>query len=236
MPRQTFKRIPYSSGAGARKRYPTRRTTPFYKKKFNLQDVGRTAIKALAAVKKVKRVLNTEEKVFDATTAINPTNAGAIQSLLAPPQGDNIGSRDGDSIRPLNLEFKWHCTQQVAFTINASVRAIIFRGYGEHGTAPIPANVLELLTAVQGINAPITYQNRERFTVLYDNTITLTSGIQDGSAKNGSFQCQLSGHTLYTTGATTVEDGGLWLLLITDALLATGPAWYSYSRVWFSDT
>lgn len=224
----------YATRAPARRFAPRVSRPP--KRMSTADQAWSLAKKGANQLKKLKRVLNTEEKIYDLTTNFSVVTAATVVSLLAPAQGDAFNQRDGDSVRPLNLEFKWILDNNILnTTLPFQARILIFRATGERGSIPVISDILESVTAGANIVSPHRYSTRERYNVLYDHTEHVTPGGWDNATSDGAFTTRLSGHTLYTPGATTVEDGGLYLVVVSDTT-SDAPAFRYGARTWFSDT
>lgn len=231
--KQTHKRpaSTYSRAVYAKKpRYAKVAKRP---RKISTADAAWTlARKAYSGYKAIKKVLNTEEKVYDIQQSVTAADVGTVFNLFQPAQGDAFNQRDGDSVRPLSLDFKWFAYNNVANTANNDyVRIIIFRAVGERASAPAVTDVLE----VAKVDSPQKYSTRDRYNILYDFTTPISPGLWGQSSRSGSMSIPLSGHTLFTAGQITIETGGLYQLVI-GAQATNQPLVDYYTRVWFTDT
>ena len=96
-----------------KRNYRKRRYKPRAKGSNNKQisvwsdhSVMEKANRALALVQNVKRFINTEIKSKDVSSAATYDYNGTIRQLSAISQGDGNGTRDGNSIKPLNLTIR----------------------------------------------------------------------------------------------------------------------------------
>ena len=96
------------------------------------------ANRALNIANKVYRFVNTEVKYFDTITTSNVPSTGTINGLTIVPQGDTAQTRDGQSIKPLNLVIRSYLNKNTGSTVTDLVRVIIFRGKQENGVGYSP--------------------------------------------------------------------------------------------------
>jgi len=192
--------------------------------------VADTAYKAFQMAKYIKRQINVEHKYYDYDAGATVLNTGTVYNLFIPGQGDTVSLREGDSTKYQNLAFRMTISQGSA-TSASHVRCIIFRGHQERNVAYTPTMMLQTLT----VDSPKHWGNRFRSKILYDKTHTvINTGDTGRTAKFIHINLKLFGHCVFTPGDATIEDGGLYMLLIGNET-TNYPSANWYSRVTFTD-
>lgn len=210
-----------------------RRSKKSYKKPFKYQ-VADKAESAYNMAVALKRLVNVERKYFDSAIADSAiASTGEITDLSAIPQGDTAITRDGDSLKPLGFQMRYKLTGDVNATFDTVVRWILFRMKHENAVVPTVADILEGSTETSMFN----FTERSRFTVLADKTHTLH--VNDSTilpimmGKTGN---KLTGHMTFVTGTVNHENGGLYLLRISNqTAVANQPRWDSNQRITYVD-
>lgn len=190
------------------------------------------AFKAYKMAKGIKRLINVEKKIFEVdSAAISVGTTFTVTNLLNPAEGLTSITRTGLSIKPLNLQFRGILYNNGASIFNF-FRIIIFRYRGEHGTAPVGADIL----ATSNMDSIYNWPGRKKYHILWDHTYPFGSGTTDRqNIVMFNKRIRLTGHTVFTTDAgTAIEDGGLYVLYV--ATDNTNKAVVDYfSRVQFTD-
>lgn len=237
----------------------TRRFTRRKGKKWSPTTIVRTrqpdtfdvARSAWTGVKKIWRMINVETKYIQTNIAwvanTDITYDGRVASLCTVPVGNGNSERNGVSIRPLNLTFKYW-VQSTATSLSNGIRIIIFRGKYENDVDPVPGDVLDasLLGNVSnkwGLIASKEYDKRYKTKILYDKThwITATTAYDSGRPAMQTVHkvIRLGGHVNYDvsqTDGTDIEDGGVYLLAYTPWASGASPNTLSFmSRLTYTD-
>lgn len=188
-----------------------------YKKPVRYQ-VADMALHAWNGVKAIKKLINVEEKYQDNSLLVSSISTGTINGFNTIVQGGAQGQREGDSLKPQSFEVRGHLYNNAAAGSPGVVRLILFRGKNENGVGWTTTDILETAS----YNSPLSFDNRKRFTVLMDKKIVLNTNYATIASNFVSlnYSKALTGHIKYAAGTTTVEDGGLYLLSISD--LAAG--------------
>jgi len=188
---------------------------------------------ALSGVKKIYRMINVEYKFLDTTIGSNINEVSFINSLAAIPQGDNQSSRDGISIKPINLSYRINFLRNSSDTTQM-VRMIIFRGKQENTVNPVTSDVLQDTTGTASVQSFKNYDKKFKTKILYDKVFVLDEG--NSSRKYISNVIRLDGHINYdisdTTGST-VESGGIYVLLVGNS--SNAPASLQKYRLTYTD-
>lgn len=170
------------------------------------------AKQALDLAKKVARMVNVEYKRDIASYNSTITNTGVIEVLCNPAEGDTFNSRDGISVKPIRT------SGRIFLLINPSatssvVRFVLFRGKNENRVTYTTSDVLHTASGLTFQN-PKDYQERFRTKVLYDRTYNLDSASRRSMVLNWNFK--MYGHIQFGNNSTEIENGGIYLLMITN--------------------
>ncbi len=198
-----------------------------YKKRYKYAD---KAAQALAIAKRIKRLINVEIKFFDTvdSTGVTVSKTGQIFNLTLVPEGLDLNQRGGSSLKTMWLHSRMTLTGQSAGVAD-KVRFILFRAKNENGVAQTIANYLEIVD----VNSPKDWDNRFHTKTLIDKTITIDNAT-DKIIHSLEWHEKLFGHVTYTGSTTTIEDGGLYLIVIGDRV-ATLPTFKYYHRLTYTD-
>lgn len=199
--------------------------------KYQVADKAEAAYNMAVAL---KRIVNVEKKYYDTTISTAAvTETGVITDISAIAQGDSALNRDGDSLKPLGLNMRFTLKGDASTSRDTSIRVIVFRMKHENAVVPSVSDVLDVVS----INAMYNYTERPRFNVLMDKIYTLP--INDSTVipqRYYSFSSRLTGHMKFVTGQVTHEDGGIYLLRISDESTATNrPQFGSTTRITYVD-
>ncbi len=174
---------------------------------------GNTAYKAAQALKmayELKQLVNAEAKIFDTTTALTVTDAGAIVELANIPQGDTNVTRSGRSVKLKSIRLNWRLTAHASST-NTAFRVIIFRGKAENNRVFAVTQFLEAATVQSQINQNIKFQKK----VLLDKFINIANDYNPQHLYNKTLPLNFHMNWDATdTDGTNVEDGGLYMLVL----------------------
>ena len=196
------------------------------------------ANKALNLASKVYKFVNTEVKYFDTEQyQIAMPATGNVVGLTTVPQGDGQSTRDGDSLKIMGLTIRGHVTSDASVSKPTNLRIIIFRGKQENGVGYSLHDILEnpASASLSEVYSPKAYDERFRTKILHDKTYTINETLTT-QAKGFNFSIQLKpgGHVNYSAGTTSIENGGIYMLTLSDN--ATYPPKISYlSRVTYVD-
>lgn len=232
-----YRRRPYARKKGFKPRYRKRGGLTRYRK----PDAFDYARSAWRATKQIKRLINVEVKRHYFSEGISSTTPGtgissswAARSLCNVAIDDTMYTRDGNSIKPLNLSFKllFQMAQGTAANfVDRHLRVIILRCKSEQTTGA--TEVLSAYTGTSGLpsnedilsfKSPTTRYNT---TTLMDKVYKLRVSDQNstGTARLMiSETMKLSGHINYFDASTAPENGGIYMLFCTDEPLVTSGA------------
>jgi len=186
---------------------------------------------APTVARQVKQILvsRVEHKNIASTTANIDYVATGVVSLLSTDiaQGDDIGNRSGDTIRPLKLTFRL-CSFVTVDTFQA-FRFIVFQDTMSYGATPAVTDVLNTASYLSPYS-PLNLQAK-RFKILIDHI-----GENVDSAANQIAEItkvvKLKGTIHYKgtgTGATSAGKNSIYVLFINDATGTAGERMYKWS-------
>lgn len=191
----------------------------------------RTAV----GLNEIRKLINIEEKQLVTTVASTSFDTnGVIQPISRIAQGTNYTDRVGNSIKMQHIEVRGRLFKASAATTSV-LRVLLVRDLDGYGTLPAVTDILE---TVGSATAPLTqydFLNRKRFSILYDELLTLNS-TGDSSAV---FEISMphEGHILYlgtTAAAASDGKGSLYMVFVSDETTNT-PSFAFSSRIVFTD-
>lgn len=177
-----------------------------------------TAGRALALAEKVAALMNIEHKFFDTNGFPQSTVNGAIYRLDQVPQGVTGETRVGDSIKVQSLNIHYFIRDQISGVMAGDyrVRVILFRDKEEYvGTTVSKILDAGLLGTGYACLIPKDHDSRFNSKILYDKVHWLKQ-TEKTSTNVHRVRIKLGTHIQYSSGALTVVDGGIKLLLICD--------------------
>jgi hypothetical protein len=155
---------------------------------------------------------------------------GLLTNLTLIPQGNTDVTRQGDSLTLTHLSVNFAVGRVL---LGKACRVIIFKDKQND-----VATVGDLLASTGLVNSVLehyVWDNRHRFTVIYDHFIRLDGVFSQTELR--TFRFQLNQRVQYAAGTTTVTTGALKMLLITDVNvgLGTPPFVDIWCRLQFKD-
>jgi len=177
-----------------------------------------TAVAAYQLASKVARMVNVEYKFHDDNRIVAVDNGGIIYNLTDIPTGQTTNDRIGASIKPMRISGRTFVTQNGSAQ-KTIIRFILFRGKSERrlsfsvddnslGMAVLDANA-------QLVIAPKLFDNKYDTKFLYDKIYHMSNNGNSSIVLNWDFK--LFGHVQYVQGgANDIEDGGLYLLIVSN--------------------
>lgn len=185
-----------------------------------------TAGKALALATKVATMVNAEKNFYDATTNLLLTTTPQITALDLIPQGDDIQTRTGRSIKLAGLMLRSHYYPNAASTASNLIRLIMFRDNFQAGVAPVASDILAAPITVDSFRNLAT-ANPGRYTILMDRIIKLSpyGSTNTSAVVNKYFNLKSHVRFLGTTGATNQNgQGQIYFMSYADNVNGGSPA------------
>lgn len=200
-----------------KKRY---RKTPWYERKYNATQL---AHKAYKGVMYLKGLVNSE--MFHLVTASNTTvsNTGTVIHCTAIGQGDNITSRQGNSIFLRNILCRVTLEQNSSAT-STFYRVILFQDTQQVGDAsPTVSDVLNTVSTLSSLSLA----QPGRFNIL-KNWFVETNNGQGTSKALEWYDGNIYSHVKYNGSASSdIQQNGLYLLLLSDQSTNTPTVTYN---------
>lgn len=226
--------MPTYRRGGYRRNYRRKRTYRYRKsgfKRYRAPDTFDYARNAWQAVKKIKRMINTEVKHHDVIEPdeVNITDQGTMDYLSSIPAGDSNEQREGISVKPLNLTIRFRIKRNGAGGTFQVVRIGVCRGKQENGSVLVFDDVYQLA----GILQPKTYDKRFKSKILKEHSYVL----EENSSTSAIFQTwviPMTGHINFDSSSNSPESGGIYFYYISD--VSTNPPQIEYhARLTFTD-
>lgn len=188
-----------------RRRYPRRGYTTYGAAKY-------LARKAYQGVKYIRSMINVEKHYLDTGVSSTVTNTGSVTLLSGIAQGDDVNSRQGNSVLAKTLYGRCVLLRDSDnTTLMNSVRMMIVKDLENIGTAPTVTDILQGATVV----SPLNVDHTSRYQVLLDKVYSLSLNGKDGM--NLKYYLRVNDHLKYTgANATDVYKNAIYLLLISD--------------------
>lgn len=195
-------------------------------------DAYSLAARAAKGVKYLSKLINIETKYADYVTTTGITTTPFVMYVSALSQGVDISNRVGDSIRLQGLHYAFGLTASASATLIHWTRILLVRDLENQGALPATLDVISGLSDVAFPN----YINRDRFNILYDETVFFCPGIGPvADLRKGTIP--LNGHILYrgtTTAATSASKGSLFLIAFS-SLASNNPSLDHNVRILYTD-
>jgi len=185
----------------------------------------------------VRNMINssTEQKYYSVTTGYTDTVAGSVSSLSnGLVVGDNINTRTGDKVRPVEYDLNLSLLSGVGST-NSLHRVILFQDMLNNGTIPTIAEVLD--GAAYNSTYALEHRQQSRYKILYDK-IHGVVGAADSAATHIQIKRKMKG-AIYYNGATAVTasngPGAIFLITLTDSVTVSTAEVRMYGTLAFYD-
>ena len=212
--------------------FPTKR--PFKKAKKAKPTVA-TLTKELAQVKrKLNGAVELKYNDHNGLGGENIDSSGTVVALSLLAEGDQIGQRTGQTVRSREIDIKGVFTNYIGVgTSVAMIRWIVVIDTMCNGSLPAVLDILHTADVRSPLNEVTT---RNRFRVLCDKLVLLEPAGTHPTDQ--IFSCKKAlDHNIEFKGTTVnITDAGknnLFLMMISDHVLASAPiAWYYTRHHW----
>lgn len=190
---------------------------------------------AMVTKQQVRAMINSkinsaeETKYFDTILGATNIDSDGITpfSLTDIPQGSTDTTRDGDTAKPTLLFYSVHLRYNATSTItnlsasNNVARLLIFRWKPFFGdVAPTATKILTYSGTLTSAYGPLVHDGRNQFDVLVDEIVQLDGIANPQALLRGFVKC--TNNIQWKAGSTTNQTNGLYVLLISDAVPASG--------------
>lgn len=198
---------------------PFRRRRRFYRRRRGGRRKATTwgAVKFLAnkawrGVRAIRGLINVEKHYLDTGVSTTIDTSGSITLLSGIAQGDDVNSRQGNSVLGKTLYSRVVLLRNAANTTAMnSVRIMVIRDLNNVGSAPTVTDVLASAT----VHSPLNVDHTARYQVILDKVISLS--VQGQSGVNRKWFLKVPAHLKFTgSSATDVYKNALYLLLVSD--------------------
>jgi len=179
-----------------------------------------------------------EQKFKDLAITPNANTTGAVSLLNGIQQGTTPSTRIGSVVMMTKLQLRMTAAVVPTTGVDQQVRILIVYDRQTNGAALTGALVLTNFdtTAFQLL------ENRDRFIVLYDQTVNLNASAESGSDKYITRELSLHLPAVFIAGAGTadtiadIKTGSLYFMTVgTEAAGATAATVDVGARLWFND-
>nr|WRQ64689.1 structural protein [Riboviria sp.] len=160
--------------------------------------------------------------------AVDLPTAGVIHLVSAIAQGDDIGNRSGDMIRPVRLKIRVQFAQLAANFNSFSGRVIIFQDMTQGGAVATVGSVLDSASPLSAFTS--VWRAENRFKILYDREESLV-GQTPRALVNFHVSLPMKGVIRYIGTSAAIGScgrGNIFALFITNAA-AAGANQYAWS-------
>lgn len=196
----------------------------------DMVSVGQMARSAWQGVRYLKGLVNSEQFVHDVAGFVNPTIAGDAIPLTDIPQGDQIGTRTGNSILVkrayIRVKLDKHATPA-----SSTIRYALVRDSQQVSDgAPTYENVF---SPGGGVLSALNSAQLGRFTILEEKLLTVDT---DNPSRVFVINVSMSSHVRYNgSNSTDIQKNGLYLVVCSTENSGTQPTFTYRSRVYFHD-
>ena len=204
-----------------------------YKKKnenSTLGNIANIASTALKTAKWVAALVNAEYKYYDVSPSlpIASTYNGYITGpLCAPPQGTDVESRTGDSIKMVNL------TMRLLFQFNGSnfenIRVIIF--LDKENSITNVSDFLDITGSQMAVLSPKNQINQYDSKTIFDETYSVSANTPQALVEK---VFKLDMHTHFQASTTTVKNNAIKMIIIGQQASA-GTTFQYFSKITYLD-
>lgn len=195
----------------------------------SLTSKGSVANKALRLARKVADMVNVEYKYFDLTSTGNAfSDIGTFGIMNSIPQGNAESQRIGDSVKLQNVTLRYDVKRQ---TNDCFARIMVI--WDKMNSTSAVNDILQSNNNINVTNNPKNYDKRFQTQILYDKIINLNTNHPQ---QHEEVVIDISQHTQYSAGTTTILTGALKLLYISND--GTGPSYpvlNYYARMTYTD-
>lgn len=220
----------YNIMAGGRYFYATQKKAP--KRKEADKKIARIAQRVVSR--------NIEHKIHDydlTPTAISYN--GIMTNITSIFQGDTANTRNGRFITPTKLKFRWLVSASATDAYN-SMRILIVKWKEDDLVAPVPGNVLQHIDSVDAPQSQVPFENNaKKFSVIYDNYVSVTSNTGSGGSSVRSGTVTLSRKKLskimYDLGNVDTGYGNYYLVAASDSAAVSHPRLQLHTRMHYED-
>lgn len=201
-------------------------------------DAWSLAKRTAVGLNEIRKLINVEEKYHQRSEAVSPTQAGAVTYLTNIAQGDDINTREGNSLKVQRYLLSGYITRHADSAVVERVRVMVVRDLQNQGATITGADVISDASTAYAPIAHINYINSakqtKRFSYIYDEVFCL-----DEYHPNHTFNF-VSNHDCHcyyrnTDSAVTAAANGAYFILLFVDTTSNLPSVNFSSRIEFTD-
>lgn len=188
-----------------------------------------------------KEVRKNQDWLFtDVSGSGGVSSSGTFVNLLSSANRglSGLNGYSGNTINPSGLRVKYYWSTDQSYN---SVRVLLFQWFD--ATTPALSGIVQSTTAGQATISPMMTTNLQYIKVLYDGHHMLAPSAADGGSVLGqgvaSADIYIPGKRLkqikFNSTTNVVQDGCLYMLLLSDDSVLSFPQCTYYSRLTFTD-
>lgn len=202
------------------------------KQKVNkeLAKMPATSVAIRSLNRQIKRLQPEIHYIDDANSGYALDYLAYFAQTQVPGQGVGDTQRDGDSIRYLNMTFRYGCEKNPAIA-SSVVRVIVL--WDEQNRVTAANQVLQVIGTNNAPFSPKLYDTRFQTKFLYDKTHCLTD-VQNRITREVTIP--INKHCQFLAGAQTVTTGSLKFLFVSDIAGGSTPVIQWQARMTFMDS
>lgn len=189
----------------------TRRSTPWYRKKYNAMQL---AVKAWRGVRRIKGLVNSEMLHSDVnySAGTNITNSGFCTHITGLTQGDSASGRTGNSILLRSIYYRFKIEINSSVSSNTSILMMLVKDKQQiSDSSPLPGDIISALRPEALMN--LDYVGR--FKILKRKTFTLTPATGGYPVKELVGYHKIYDHVRYNGSTSSdVQKNGYYLLFL----------------------
>lgn len=216
--------LPSTQQTGSMSGGPIKKT---YKKNYSRRK--------FVTASQVKQIIQqqSEKKRVDTAASSTVDFNGTVINLCDPAVGDSNNQKTGIRITPTSTQARIAVTAADATNL---MRIVIFRWLlDDTVTVPTAAMIFENTGAVQAPLSPFASGNRERFNVLYDKLVSVSTNGPAVVSWEDIITHSKNKDTVFSSSGVTTGTGKLYCVFISDSGAATHPSITYYFRTNYLD-
>jgi len=179
----------------------------------------------------------TDSSLVNSGVSSSATFQSVFTSLVRGDAG--INNFQGNSIQPLYLQVDYYWNTNQVFS---NCRLMVFQWFD--ATVPVLSGIVQNAATGVGTISPTLITNKPYLKVLHDDKFIMAPTAGDGSTSigNGIHQgsCFIPTRKLkqvrFNSSTNFVQDGNIYVMVVSDDIVATFPAVTFYTRLAFTDS
>jgi len=207
-----------------------------YVKKHNYKGPKKSVKLNPIQKKEVKNILykNLELKSFDVGGNPTVSSAPSITKWFSIPQGTGNSQRIANEITASHIMLSYSCLVGDA---QNTIRFILFQWHDDDLSAtPTAADILFLASSNDYTNAMYSFDNRDKFKILYDKRHRVEASGPGSVALAKNYRVKVPHKTIsYNGGGALTGKNMIYQLLVSDSTLTPHPTVMNCGRLLYRD-